>query len=313
MTFDGWDAQYYGDCLTYGQDSLMHFRTKGSKNGVRRYQAEDGTWTPLGLRERRIREGFGEGRAARKEARRQARAERRAIRAAARSDNYRRAMEYKARQDEIKRKRNPKNLTDEELKAGIERLKMEQEYRELNQSPLVKTGKGLVEGYFKMAERKQQLAEAKEQRQERLYKMQTERKKADTELLKAKTDSKRSVIKTKLIQAKSDRDKSKEKLIDTKSKLTIGGAIRKSVSNIISKEGANLVRDMPDTSIVKGIGKGIKAVGRSAKKGVSSAAEAAATAHDERDKTAHKAKHSAKSKSWNPDKEDRKARKKLGL
>ena len=43
--FDDWEGEY-----------LAHFRTKGSKNGVRRYQQEDGTWTPLGLRERKARE-----------------------------------------------------------------------------------------------------------------------------------------------------------------------------------------------------------------------------------------------------------------
>lgn len=32
---------------------LMHYRTKGSKNGERLYQYEDGRWTPLGLERRR--------------------------------------------------------------------------------------------------------------------------------------------------------------------------------------------------------------------------------------------------------------------
>lgn len=32
---------------------LIHFRTPGSKNGERRYQYEDGTWTPEGLERRR--------------------------------------------------------------------------------------------------------------------------------------------------------------------------------------------------------------------------------------------------------------------
>ena len=34
-------------------NSLTHWRTPGSKNGRRRYQNEDGTWTPLGLERRR--------------------------------------------------------------------------------------------------------------------------------------------------------------------------------------------------------------------------------------------------------------------
>lgn len=39
---------------------LMHFRTKGSKNGQRLYQNEDGTWTAIGLARRRAEyEGAG--------------------------------------------------------------------------------------------------------------------------------------------------------------------------------------------------------------------------------------------------------------
>lgn len=36
------------------QDYLMHYRTPGSKNGVRLYQYPDGTWTELGKERRRI-------------------------------------------------------------------------------------------------------------------------------------------------------------------------------------------------------------------------------------------------------------------
>ena len=36
------------------QDYLMHYRTPGSRNGVRRYQYPDGTWTELGKERRRI-------------------------------------------------------------------------------------------------------------------------------------------------------------------------------------------------------------------------------------------------------------------
>lgn len=42
----------------YEGASLMHYRTKGSKNGVRLYQYEDGSLTPLG----RIHYGVGQGR-----------------------------------------------------------------------------------------------------------------------------------------------------------------------------------------------------------------------------------------------------------
>lgn len=220
MTFDGWDARYYGDCLTYGQDSLMHFRTKGSKNGIRRYQNPDGTWTELGLKERRIREGFGERLAARREARKARRIEKKAARAAIRSANWERAMKYKAEQAEQKRLRNPKRMTNDELKNGIERLKMEQEYRELSKSPLLKTGEKFVENYFKYKAAKEEAAEKKEERRFQYAKLNAERantrtrakadiKKAEADKARAKADlaevnkgHKGAANKAKLIGAK---------------------------------------------------------------------------------------------------------------
>lgn len=186
VTFDGWETQFYGDCLAIDQDSLAHFRTKGSKNGVRRYQNRDGTWTPLGLRERRIREGFGEERAQRK-------AEKKAARAAERSARAERMAKFKAERAEEKRKRNPKNLTDAELKRGIERLKMEQEYRELRQSPLIKVGAKLVEKYMNYRVSKMEAAQKREDRQFQYIKMRTEaetaRVKAKADIAKAKADT----------------------------------------------------------------------------------------------------------------------------
>ena len=63
MTFDEWEKEF-----SPPESYLMHFRTKGSKNGVRKYQNPDGSWTELGLQERRKREGFGERRIERKAA-----------------------------------------------------------------------------------------------------------------------------------------------------------------------------------------------------------------------------------------------------
>ena len=88
-TFDGWDARYCGDSMALppgmiSEDYLMHFRTRGSKNGIRRYQQEDGSWTPLGLRLRKEREGWGETKkeqkAAKKEKKAQSQAEKMANR-----------------------------------------------------------------------------------------------------------------------------------------------------------------------------------------------------------------------------------------
>lgn len=143
-TFDGWEEQLYRHRLPNGPDTLCHFRTKGSKNGVRRYQLEDGTWTPLGLRERKAREGWGD-REKRREAKRQAKADRKAQRAA-RIEAYR----------EERRKANPKYMTDDELRNRIGRLKMEQEYRELARSPLLEAGKKLINAYMSYKADKEQ-------------------------------------------------------------------------------------------------------------------------------------------------------------
>lgn len=196
IAFDGWETQFYGGYLPDGyggQDYLMHFRTRGSKNGVRRYQNPDGTWTPLGLKERAEREGWGERRAARKEARRAAKAERRAAKAAARSENLARARQYKAEQAEARRKRNPKNLTDEELRTGIERLKMEQEYRELSKSPALKVGERLVEKYMEYRTAKIEAKNKEEERKYQYAKLATDRAntrdRAAADKLRAKADA----------------------------------------------------------------------------------------------------------------------------
>ena len=160
-TFDGWEAQLYGP------DTLAHFRTKGSKNGVRRYQNEDGTWTPLGLRERKAREGWGSERKARRAEKKAARAERKAASAAARNE---RMAAYK----EEKRKNNPKTMTDEELRKSIARVKMEMEYRELTKSPVLKVGEKLVSGYMNYRVKKEEHQQAKEKNAMDLARMRSD-------------------------------------------------------------------------------------------------------------------------------------------
>lgn len=148
-TFDGWEAQLYGP------DTLAHFRTKGSKNGVRRYQNEDGTWTPLGLKERKAREGWGEQRRAARAERKAARQEKRAANAAAQKE---RMAAFKEKQ----RANNVKTMTDEELRKRIDRLKLEQEYKEMAKSPLLKTGERLISGYLDYRAKKEQARQARE-------------------------------------------------------------------------------------------------------------------------------------------------------
>ena len=271
MTFDGWDTQYYGDCLSYGQDSLMHFRTKGSKNGVRRYQMPDGTWTPLGLKERKAREGWGERRAARKEARAQRHEERRAARAAVRSANLERARQYKADKAEEKRLRNPKRMTDEELNRGIERLKKEEEFRELNTPAIVRTGRTIVESYFKLQEARQKQQDEALKRKERMSNIQTRQIDAVAKLIEAKAKNKEQINEmisnvpfargaTKR-KATAEYYKEKKAYKQFTSNNTVRGAIQKTISNILSKEGNNLVKEMSDESVSKRTKNRIKNVG----------------------------------------------------
>lgn len=144
MTFDAWEGGVY--CP---DDVLMHWGIPGMKHGRRRYQNEDGTWTEQGLAERRKREGFGKSRAERKADRKAARAERKEARKAARA---------KAREEffEKRKKNDISNLTDDELKAKINRLKMEQEYKELKKSPALKLGVDIFNKVLDYKENKRQ-------------------------------------------------------------------------------------------------------------------------------------------------------------
>ena len=156
-TFDGWDARLYGDAMALpggqlSENELMHFRTKGSKNGVRRYQQPDGTWTPLGLRERKEREGWGESRKERRAEKRVAKSEKRVAKLTRKQEKRdARAARRKERAEAARKaraKHDVSQLTDEELKKRIERVKMEQEYRELTRSPVLKAGAKIVNNYL---------------------------------------------------------------------------------------------------------------------------------------------------------------------
>lgn len=181
-TFDGWEAQLYGP------NTLAHFRTKGSKNGVRRFQNEDGTWTPLGLRERKEREGWGD-KEARRAAKKQAKAERKAQKAA-RVEAYR----------EQKRKSNVKTMTDEELRQKIERAKLETEYRELTRSPVLKFGEKMLNGYMNYRVKKEEAESAK-------AKFALDAKRVEADIIRSKEQTKRAAQEAK--KAKSEADKMK--------------------------------------------------------------------------------------------------------
>ena len=231
MTFDTWEVM-----IQPPEDYLMHFRTKGSKNGVRRYQQPDGTWTPLGLAERKKREGWGETRKERRAAKQLARAERHQARKEAR-------MQSRAARAEKKRLKSLKGLTDDELQKKINRLKMEQEYKELKKSPLIKTGADLVGKYL-------QYKNTKTEREIERNKQVIELERIKSGSLKAKELTKQKKFEAN--KAKEDRKKMeadvhgglkkerKAKLIEQKnirSDKTITGGIRKKFNKILSATG----------------------------------------------------------------------------
>lgn len=228
-TFDGWEAQLYGP------NTLAHFRTKGSKNGVRRFQNEDGTWTPLGLKERKAREGWGDGD---RKARKAARAEKRAASANARKQRIAAYMEEK-------RKNNPKHMTDAELKKRIERAQLEKEYRELTKSPVRQLGEKLVASYFDFRNKREERRAEKENRAYEMMKLKEQTKQA--ELRKAETEarSKADTARAEADKAKAATDKldiekgtrMKQLKLDTKranSTLTVHGGLMRAVNTLVT-------------------------------------------------------------------------------
>lgn len=183
MNFDSWEA-----AARPPEDYLMHFRTRGSKNGVRRYQNPDGSWTELGLEERRKREGWGESKKERKLQRKIERAERRQVRKAEKAQRqFERA--------EKKRKSKLSGLTDEEMKAKLERARMEREYKELTQKDhkILETGAKVVG----------KILDYKQNKELRILDLNKQK----LELERLKTEQKKSIEMTK--QAKEAANKAK--------------------------------------------------------------------------------------------------------
>ena len=118
--------------------SLLHFRTKGSKNGVRLYQYEDGSLTPLG----RIHYGVGKGRE-KVEPEKSDRQKEKELKANISnkikqfSENRKAKAEARTKEKEAEQKQREdarkeiRNLSDQELNAKLARLQKEKQYSEL--------------------------------------------------------------------------------------------------------------------------------------------------------------------------------------
>ena len=219
-TFDSWEV-----AVRPPEDYLMHFRTKGSKNGVRRYQTESGEWTELGLEERRKREGFGESRAERRAQKRIERAERHQARKEARAQR-------KAERAERKRKSSIKGLTDEEMKAKLERAKMEAEYRDLTKrGTLIESGANLISRYLDYREKKEQRDIERNKQIIDMERIKADKIKAQERTKTAKSEAKKAVADAKKAKSEAKEKESELKIrkIDHK-ETTIRGGISKRIN-----------------------------------------------------------------------------------
>lgn len=146
-TFTSWDTELY------------HHGIKGQEHGVRRYQNEDGSLTPLG----RIHYGYGqikERRAQRKEERR--------------------------KRAELKAKNRPKDISemsDEELRTAIARKNLENEYKKAS-------------GKHSLIDIANKIGDAYEKHQDRALRreeLRVEEKKAIAEAKKSESERKKAV------------------------------------------------------------------------------------------------------------------------
>ena len=292
-SFDGWETRLCGDAMALpawqlSGNELMHFRTKGSKNGVRRYQNADGTWTPLGLKERREREGWGDEKVIMRP-----RAERKADRAAAKEKRQAVRSERKAQRAAVKQERRnllqqnrKKNdlseLSDAELKRRIERVKMEQEYKELTKSPLVKTGETLVMNYLAnravKAERAYQnkqesikyardMLKLKEETKQKELQLKSDEKRYAADQARAEADKQRALTDkvdiekgTRAMKLKNERKNLKLQGKRFVSDNTIRGGLKKGANAVLSARGEGRAERIKERSFVSGILRGKKRV-----------------------------------------------------
>ena len=240
-TFDGWEIGLYGsvefsNADPYDDNVLAHFRTKGSKNGVRRYQQPDGTWTPLGLRERKQREGWGKHE--RKAAKLERKLERRTARQERRAAFKERLTRAKAAYQERKGRHSLKNVSDADLQKRIDRLKLEREYKDLNRNPALEAGKNLVKAYINHKNEKLRRAT-------KAAELQVQKDKAKSDLLNAqaaRTNARNDLIDNIFGGAK--RMKAKAELLRSKRQNTVRGAIGGMVGNVIKAEGDRITSEM---------------------------------------------------------------------
>lgn len=243
---------------------LMHHGIRGMKHGRRRFQNEDGTWTEAGLEARRKREGFGEERKAKRQEKKAARAEKRQERKAARK-------EARAEFAERQRKKKLSNLSDEELKAKIERMKLEAEYKDLKQSPLTKAGIKFVSDYFQnrrikeeraynakqeKLSREHEMAKLKEQTEQTKLRSEADKERAKADTARAQADKIDIEKGTRMVKLKNEGKSLKLQGKRFRADNTIIGGARKMINKILSGKGEQTA------TVLKGYGESQAAYNR---------------------------------------------------
>lgn len=212
-TFDSWEV-----AVRPPEDYLMHFRTKGSKNGVRRYQTESGEWTELGLEERRKREGFGESRKAARIQKKIARAEKKQAKREAKAQR-------KFEKSERKRKSKISGLTDEEMAAKLKRAKMEAEYKELTKKhhSVLETGSKVIDRVLSYKENKEMRVIDLNKQKLEVLRLETEQKKAQELTKQAKESTKKAAYdsKSNMYNAKKAQEERKQMEADVRGGLAL--------------------------------------------------------------------------------------------
>lgn len=116
-----------------GSVYLVHYRTKGSKNGIRQYQNEDGSLTPLGREHYGVGEPREKASSASTDPNKGSQSEADANVARKLSRKERKQLRKERKQALEKERKEIRNLTDADLQAKINRLKKEKELDQLIQ------------------------------------------------------------------------------------------------------------------------------------------------------------------------------------
>lgn len=153
------------------------------------------------------------------------------------------------------KKQKLKDMSDAELTQKIRRLKLEREYKELNESSAIKLGKALVSKVLEYEANKHQLEKEKSENELKLKESNNQRKIAEAGAKRAKYEADRAKSEAKKAKSSEKEWSTKAKKYDRKTALigvkmanrksTITGALRTRIAKIISgKNGEKKIAEL---------------------------------------------------------------------